>query len=98
MEKKSAHYSLALVKSLVSVNSVGVTKAALKGAAQLGFSINDVKEIVMALEVTDLVKSMTCHHDHRVWQDVYHYPAEEIDIYLKIQIVRKVVIISFKEL
>jgi motility quorum-sensing regulator/GCU-specific mRNA interferase toxin len=41
---------------------------------------------------------MTSHYDNTIWQDVYRYPAEEGDIYLKIQIVGDVVIVSFKEL
>ena len=97
MDKKKAHYPLIQVKALVSAGSVAATKSALQSAAELGFSFSDMKEVVCALKVTDLVKSMTSRHDHSIWQDVYRFPSEEIDIYLKIQIVKQVVIISFKE-
>lgn len=49
------------------------------------------------VQVTGQTQSMTSHQDHKVWQDVYNFPAEEFDIYLKIQIEGGVVIISFKE-
>jgi motility quorum-sensing regulator / GCU-specific mRNA interferase toxin len=98
MEKKIAHYPLSDVKALVQKGSVQATRSALEGAALLGFSFNDMKEVVKNLEVGDLYKSMTSYHDNSIWQDVYHYPAEEGDIYLKLQIVGNVVIVSFKEL
>lgn len=74
------------------------TRSALEGAAELGLNSDDMIEVVKDLEVGDLYKSMTAHHDNTIWQDVYHYPAEVADIYVKIQIVGQVVIISFKEL
>jgi motility quorum-sensing regulator/GCU-specific mRNA interferase toxin len=98
MEKKIAHYPLPDVRALVEKGSVRATKTALEGAAAIGFSFKDMVEVIKNLEVGDLDKSMTTHHDSTIWQDVYHYPAEEKDIYLKIQIVGDVVIVSFKEL
>lgn len=98
MEKKTAHYPLADVQALVEKGNVRATKTALESAAELGFSFDDMKEVLRNLEVGDLHKSMTSHHDQTIWQDVYNYPAEDEDIYLKIQIVGDVVIVSFKEL
>lgn len=98
MEKKTAHYCLADVQALVKKGFVRATGTALKDAAELGFNFTDMKTVVENLEVNDLHKSMTSYGDNRVWQDVYRYPAEYEDIYLKIQVVGDVVIISFKEL
>lgn len=98
MEKKTAHYLLSDVQALVQKGAVRATKTALEGAAAIGFNFDEMKAIVENLEPGDFYKSMTSHNDHTVWQDVYHYPAEEEDIYLKLQIVGDVVIVSFKEL
>lgn len=97
MKKKTAHYSLPDVKALVQKGCVYASRT-VESAAALGFTFDDMKYVVENLEASDLHKSMTCHHDNAIWQDVYHYPAEEGDIYLKIQIVGDVVIVSFKEL
>lgn len=98
MEKRVAHYSLVRVQAMVVANAVRITRTALEGAASMGYSFDDVIEVLKNLQSGDLLKSMTSHHDHTVWQDVYRYPAEDVDIYLKIQIVRDVVVVSFKEL
>ena len=74
------------------------TKTALKSAAALGFTVSDMLYVIESLEVSDLYKSMTSHKKNSIWHDVYHYPAEEGNLYIKLQIVRDVVIISFKEL
>lgn len=97
MEKKTAHYPLTEVKRLVDSGAVSATKSASDGAAELGFTFKEMLDVVRDLEPGDLHKSMTTHHDNSIWQDVYHYPEERADIYLKIQIVGEVVIISFKE-
>lgn len=98
MEKKSAHYPLATVKALVETGCVRSTRSALEGAAALGLDFNDMKEVVKNLESADLYKSMTSHADHTIWQDVYHFPGEVADIYLKLSVVDGVLIVSFKEL
>lgn len=98
MEKRKAHYSLSEVKALSRNGHVLATKSALVGASALGYSIDDMKYVIDNLEPEDLHKSMTSNHDKTLWQDVYRYPAAEGDIYIKIQIIDSVVIISFKEL
>ena len=97
-EKKSAHYRLDDVKSLVEKNSVRATKAALNGAAVLGFDFAGMKDVILNLDAGDLYKSMTSHADHTIWQDVYHFPSEAGDVYLKLSVVDDVLIVSFKEL
>lgn len=98
MEKKIAHYPLSNVKALVNQDRVHATRTALKGAAALNLSFEDMKEVVRNLETADLYKSMTSHADHSIWQDVYHFPSEAGDIYLKLSVIDDVLIVSFKEL
>jgi motility quorum-sensing regulator/GCU-specific mRNA interferase toxin len=45
------------------------------------------------------MKSMTTYADHRVWQDVYHVPAEGMVLYVKFQadVVTEFRVMSFKE-
>lgn len=97
MEKKIAHYPLPTIKELVISGNVRATKAALEGAAALKFSFDDMISVVQNLEAEDFYKSMTSHSNYTLWQDVYRYPAIIGDIYLKLQIVEGVVIVSFKE-
>lgn len=98
MEKKTAHYSLTSVKELVNKGCVLATRSALNGAAALGLNFSEMKEVIKNLETGDLHKSMTSHASHRIWQDVYHFPSEEVgDIYIKISVMRDVLIVSFKE-
>ncbi len=98
MEKKRAHYPLATVKALVAKGCVKSTRTALEGAAALGLDFSGMKEVIRNLETGDLYKSMTTHADPTIWQDVYHFPCEVGDIYLKFSVVQDVLIISFKEL
>ena len=97
MEKRTAHYPLAEIKKLVKDGHVHATKAALAGAAELDYTLDDMIYVVENLETEDLHKSMTSYENDELWQDVYRYPAVEAEIYLKLQIVDKAVIISFKE-
>lgn len=99
MEKRTAHYLLADVQALVEEDRVSATRTALTGAATLGFSFNDMKEVIKNLKTTDLYKSMTSNTDHTIWQDVYHFPSKDAgDIYLKLSVINDVLIVSFKEL
>jgi motility quorum-sensing regulator/GCU-specific mRNA interferase toxin len=77
---------------------VAATRVALDCAALLGFSLDDMKAVIKNLDIGDLFKSMTTHADHKIWQDVYHFPSEEVgDIYIKLSIIEDVLIVSFKE-
>ncbi len=40
---------------------------------------------------------MTSHADHKVWHDVYHADTERGIVYLKLTVVKDLLIISFKE-
>lgn len=64
----------------------------------LGFDLDGLINVMLALTKSDFYKSMTTHADHRVWQDMYrpHTPVGEV--YLKLTVIDEVLIVSFKEL
>ena len=98
MEKRKAHYPLDRVKELARQNNVRVTKTASTNSAHLGFDFEAIKETVILLEPGDLYKSMTAYANATVWHDVYRFPSVVGVIYLKLQIIDDLLIISFKEL
>jgi len=98
MEKRTPHYKLAAVKTLVEVGKVRATRSARIGATALGFELPDMLAVVMALAPADFYKSMTTHADHTIWQDVYRPSTRASDVYLKLTIIDDVLIVSFKEL
>lgn len=77
MEKTIAHYPLNQIKALVKEGAVYPTQTALRDAARLGYTLDDIIYVVENLEDGDLFKSMTADFDNTLWQDVYHYPAIE---------------------
>lgn len=98
-EKKTAHYPLVQVKELVEEGKILSTRKALETAASLEYTLEDMVNVILDLEVTDFYKSMTTHVDHTIWQDVYHFPAKgDLDIYIKLTVTDNVLIVSFKEL
>jgi len=98
MEKKSPHYRLSLVKKHIEAGNYRFTNVARTGAALLGIGIDQRPGVISSLEARDFYKSMTSHEDHKVWHDVYRPSTEWGEIYIKITILEKLVIISFKEL
>ena len=69
-----------------------------RGPAALGIDFDGMCEIVMSLSSSDFYKSMTTYADHKLWQDVYRPSTEFGDVYLKLNVIDDLVIISFKEL
>lgn len=64
----------------------------------MGFSRQDIVDVVAQLKRSEFVKSMTTHADHRVWQDVYYTEFKDYLIYVKFQMDEQGhFIISFKE-
>ena len=98
MEKRTPHYPLSDVNTLLQVGKVRSTVSALAGAAALGFDFDGMFEIIKTLTPADFYKSMTTHSDHRVWQDVYRPTTSAGEIYIKLTVVDDVLIVSFKEL
>lgn len=97
MEKRTAHYPLTTVKRLIADGQVSFTMTAVAGGAAMGFDSEGMLEVVSTLKTRDLYKSMTSHADHKVWHDVYRADTERGTVYLKLTVVEKLLIISFKE-
>jgi motility quorum-sensing regulator / GCU-specific mRNA interferase toxin len=71
MEKQTPHCTLSVVNAMIEAENVRSTRSVLMGGEAIGFSFDDIIDVVMALAPIDFYKSMTAHTDHRVWQDVY---------------------------
>lgn len=98
MEKRTPHYKLSIVKTLLEAGQIRSTYSALSGAAALGFDFDGMLDVIDALTSADFYKSMTTHADHRVWQDVYRPVTKAGEVYLKLTVIEDVLIVSFKEL
>lgn len=96
--KRTPHYALAMVKTLLHAGKVRTTQSALTGGAALGFSAMEMLEVVRALSPKDFYKSMPTHADHRVWHDVYRPTTGAGEVYVKLTVMDDVVIVSFKAL
>jgi motility quorum-sensing regulator/GCU-specific mRNA interferase toxin len=100
MEKPRQTYDLDAVKeALGSVATLAMTTTALQSAAALGFDRYGVVAVIASMERRMFVKSMTTFADHRVWQDVYQVPTEDLVLYVKFQadVVTEFRVMSFKE-
>ncbi len=100
MEKRKPAYDLDAIKvSIGSVESLAITRTAFADALSLGFSRPGIVAVVQGIKRSMFAKSMTTHADHRIWQDVYHVPAEGLVLYVKFQedIVTEFRLMSFKE-
>lgn len=98
MEKRTPHYKLSVIKAMVKAQKVRATLSALTGGAALGFDVEGIIGVIMALTQKDFYKSMTTYTDHRIWQDVYRPKTSAGDVYLKLTVIDEVLIVSFKEL
>ncbi len=82
MEKRKPHCPLPVVHALVEAGQVRATGTALGGAAAMGFSVDDMLDVVRGLTIGDFYKSLTTHADNRIWQDVYQPSTQAGAIYL----------------
>ncbi len=98
VEKYTPHCKLKVVKAKVESGHVKITDVALVDAADLGFTVEMMLDVVLSLSSKDFYKSMTTHRNHQFWQDVYRPLTSLGRIYLKLMIVDDVLIVSFKEL
>lgn len=87
MEKRTPHYSLSDVQSIVAdKTNRPFTVTALRSGLELGLSEPEMRLTILALSRGDFYKSMTTHADHREWQDVYHGTTEDgVAVYIKIK-------------
>jgi motility quorum-sensing regulator / GCU-specific mRNA interferase toxin len=100
MEKKRPTYHLEAIKAaLGTVNSLAMTSSALRDALALGFDRQGVVETIAGIRPAMFYKSMTTLIDHRVWQDVYHVPANGYILYVKFQadVITEFTVMSFKK-
>ncbi|SDR63870.1 motility quorum-sensing regulator / GCU-specific mRNA interferase toxin [Rhizobiales bacterium GAS113] len=100
MEKRRPTYDLQAIQLAIgSTETLAMTTSALREAAALGFDRGAIVEVIRSIERPMFFKSMTTFADHRVWQDVYHVPARDLQLYIKFQadVVTEFVVMSFKE-
>lgn len=95
MEKFNPTYSLSEFKQ----SDFKITRTANKTAQELGFSKKDIQEIVSSMELKHFYKSMTSYANHKIWQDVYHVPYDDLILYVKFtqNVVSEITLLSFKE-
>ncbi len=99
MEKHVAHYPLDLVKRYIEREDYHFTRTSkVTILRELGITLNVALDILQSLAPADLHKSMTCHYNHKLWQDVYKKLWNEQKLYIKLQVVdEETIIISFKQ-
>ena len=100
MEKRRPSYRLGEIKRAIgSADSLSITRSALQGAAEIGFDRERIANTIQDIEQWMFYKSMTTFADHRVWQDVYHVPADGLTLYMKFQadVLTEFRLVSFKE-
>ena len=100
--KNVPHHPLSGVQAkFADVESLEITSSAIKSANAIGYSLEDVIDVVQALEKSDFVKSETQHFppNSRVWHDTYKAPLDGMWLYLKFagETLVDVTLVSFKE-
>ncbi|WP_353311444.1 type II toxin-antitoxin system MqsR family toxin [Candidatus Albibeggiatoa sp. nov. NOAA] len=99
MEKSSKYYLLSdIQKHLLHIKKLRFTSMVHKDLVVLNLDLSDVHFVIQHLKPEHFYKSMTTYHDHRLWQDVYHYPYQGKMLYIKIMAHEdSYLIVSFKE-
>lgn len=95
MEKFNPTYDLEKFKN----SDFNITETARQTSSILGFEDEDVRRIVSTMKEEHFYKSMTSYQNHRIWQDVYHVPYEDMVLYIKFteDIISEFLLLSFKE-
>lgn len=102
MLKRKPHHGLGSIRArFATVDTLEITGRAHRDAQALGYTLEDVVEIVQALKPGDFVKSETAHSppNARVWHDTYNIVFDGQRLYLKFagELLTDVVLTSFKE-
>lgn len=100
--KRKPHHDLSAIQAkFVDVDSLSITTTANRDAQAIGYSLEDVIDVVQALEPQNFVKSETAHNpvNHLMWHDTYVIPYDDMDLYLKFagETLVDIVLTSFKE-
>jgi len=99
VEKRLPHYSLTTIKAtFATADKLRMTQSANNAALSLGFDSAGVVTVIQTINRSHFYKSMTSHADHKIWQDVYHVPANSLVLYVKFTTdVEGYFVIQFKE-
>lgn len=100
--KRRPHHDLEAIKAKFgAVETLEITRTALRSAQAIGFALEEVVEVVKALEKEDFVKSETAHspRNPRCWHDTYMTPWDDAELYLKFagETLLDIVLTSFKD-
>ena len=99
MEKRTPHYNLDDVKSIVLIRGMDAfTSTAKNNARLMELDAQAALDVVLSLQHKMLFENMTTHTSSHVWQDVYHAPCPNGKIaYIKVTIHAGATVIQFKE-
>lgn len=100
--KNVPHHPLSDVQlKFADLECLEITSSAVRSANAMGYSLEDVVDVVQALEKGDFVKSETQHSppNSKVWHDTYKAPMDGMWLYLKFagETLIDVTLVSFKE-
>lgn len=100
--KKLPHHRLTDIQAkFIDVDSLEITSSAVRSANAIGYALEDVVDVIQALETGDFVKSETAHHppSSKVWHDTYKAPMDGMWLYLKFagETLVDLTLVSFKE-
>lgn len=101
--KRKPHHPLSAVQAkFAHVETLEITRIAVENARALGYALEDIVEVVQALEPGDFIKSETEHSppNPKVWHDTYNLPWDGRRLYLKFagETLIDVTLTSFKDL
>ena len=76
-----------------------MTQTAYENATDLGFTRTGVRQVISTMQPEHFYKSMTSYANHKVWQDVYHVPYDDMILYIKFteNVISEFILLSFKE-
>ena len=100
--KNVPHHMLSDIQAkFADVESLEITTTAIRSANAIGCALEDIVDVVQALEKRDFVKSETQHNppNPKVWHDTYKAPMDGMRLYLKFagETLVDVTLVSFKE-
>ena len=100
--KRKPHHDLGAIQArFCDAESLEITLKATRDAQAVGYSLEDVVDVVRALEPGDFLKSERAHSplNSKVWHDSYRIPFDELWLYLKFagETLIDIVLTSFKE-